>query len=344
MGALAESFGTSQGMKYRSRIKAELERVAAIDAAWERASALTALGAGHYLVPRLSRRQPHEGRRALPPRAGPVSEQRHRVALPGRIVDRPEEDGRSAHAPAARRRRAHRTEKWAPEVRDYKRKAADRLRALTPSVTSRDDGRPPRGLRPRHVRALAAAMRPQPRSCARRPSRRAIASGDGDRDRADGVDGRRLAAPRRRSRPSSAEFDRLDAMMSVWTRRQRHRPPQRRGGRPPRPRQHRHARGAAGGAPGQRVDRRHGSTSPSPRCRACGSSTARTRTTAFPTAREIAKRLPLINYRDLEVDDQRGHGVSEAEGHAREPRRHRQGLRRRSRRSTSCAGAGCAIS
>src|SRR4051812_12717346 len=53
MGALAESFGMSQGMKYRSRIKAELERVAEIDPAWEQASALTALGRWYSLVPRL---------------------------------------------------------------------------------------------------------------------------------------------------------------------------------------------------------------------------------------------------------------------------------------------------
>ena len=74
MGALAESFGMSQGMKYRSRIKAELERVAAIDPAWEQASAVTALG--RVVLPRSPalRRQPLEGRRALPPRAGPVSD------------------------------------------------------------------------------------------------------------------------------------------------------------------------------------------------------------------------------------------------------------------------------
>lgn len=53
MGALAESFGMSQGMKYRSRIKSELERVIMIDAEWEQRSGITALGRWYYKVPRL---------------------------------------------------------------------------------------------------------------------------------------------------------------------------------------------------------------------------------------------------------------------------------------------------
>src|SRR6187399_743455 len=39
MGALAESFGLTQGLKYRGRIKTELERVVAIDEPWLQGSA-----------------------------------------------------------------------------------------------------------------------------------------------------------------------------------------------------------------------------------------------------------------------------------------------------------------
>jgi tetratricopeptide (TPR) repeat protein len=132
MGALAESFGTSQGMKYRSRIKAELERVAAIDAAWEQASAVTALGRWYYLVPRLfggSRAKADEHfRRALD--QFPNSVTALLFLSESLTVQKKTDEARTllqriADAPIE--------EKWAPEVREYKRKAADRLRALAPA-------------------------------------------------------------------------------------------------------------------------------------------------------------------------------------------------------------------
>ena len=133
MGALAESFGMSQGIKYRSRIKAELERVAAIDAAWEQASALTALGRWYYLVPRLfggSRAKADEHfRRAL-------EEFPHSVTALLFLAESLTAQKKMDEARTLLQRVADAPieEKWAPEVRDYKRKAADRLRALTPSV------------------------------------------------------------------------------------------------------------------------------------------------------------------------------------------------------------------
>ncbi len=133
MGALAESFGMSQGMKYRSRIKAELERVAAIDAAWEQASALTALGRWYYLVPRLfggSRSKADEHfRRALDQFPNSVTAL---VFLAESLTVQKKTD--EARTLLRRAVDAPIVEAWAPEVRDYKRKAADRLRALTPSV------------------------------------------------------------------------------------------------------------------------------------------------------------------------------------------------------------------
>ena len=53
MGALAESFGLTQGLKYRGRIKTELERVVAIDEPWLQGSADRALGWWYHRVPGL---------------------------------------------------------------------------------------------------------------------------------------------------------------------------------------------------------------------------------------------------------------------------------------------------
>jgi len=53
MGALAESFGMSQGLKYRKAIKAELEEVLRLDPAYEAGSADRALGRWYFKVPAL---------------------------------------------------------------------------------------------------------------------------------------------------------------------------------------------------------------------------------------------------------------------------------------------------
>lgn len=51
MGALAESFGLRQGLKYRGDIKAELETVLRLDPAYLQGSADRALGRWYYKVP-----------------------------------------------------------------------------------------------------------------------------------------------------------------------------------------------------------------------------------------------------------------------------------------------------
>jgi tetratricopeptide (TPR) repeat protein len=53
MGALAESFGMRQGMKYRSQIKEELETVRRLAPGYLEGSADRALGRWYYKVPRL---------------------------------------------------------------------------------------------------------------------------------------------------------------------------------------------------------------------------------------------------------------------------------------------------
>jgi len=53
MGALAESFGRAQGLKYRKPIKEALETVLRLDAAFQDGSADRALGRWYFKVPRL---------------------------------------------------------------------------------------------------------------------------------------------------------------------------------------------------------------------------------------------------------------------------------------------------
>jgi tetratricopeptide (TPR) repeat protein len=53
MGALAESFGLTQGLKYRGRIKDELLKVQSLDEAWQQGSADRALGWWYHRVPGL---------------------------------------------------------------------------------------------------------------------------------------------------------------------------------------------------------------------------------------------------------------------------------------------------
>lgn len=53
MGALAESYGLRQGLKYRGQIKDALEKVLRIDPAFQSGSAYTALGRWYHMVPGL---------------------------------------------------------------------------------------------------------------------------------------------------------------------------------------------------------------------------------------------------------------------------------------------------
>src|SRR5262249_4983375 len=53
MGALAESFGLRQGLKYRKPIKEALETVLRLDAAFQQGSADRALGRWYFKVPSL---------------------------------------------------------------------------------------------------------------------------------------------------------------------------------------------------------------------------------------------------------------------------------------------------
>jgi hypothetical protein len=129
MGALAESFGLSQGLKYRGRIKDELERVLAIDPAWQQGSADRALGWWYHRVPGLfggseSQAEAHL-RRAL-------SYNPQSTATLYFLAEVILERGRATEAIATFQRviDAPLDPDWVPEDRAFKRKAAARLEAL----------------------------------------------------------------------------------------------------------------------------------------------------------------------------------------------------------------------
>jgi tetratricopeptide (TPR) repeat protein len=129
MGALAESFGIGQGLKYRGKIKEELERVLAIEPGWQEGSANAALGQWYFKVPRLlggSRSKAEEHlRRALA--YNPES----RLAL-SELADVVIADGRRNEARVLLQRLidAPVDPEWIPEDTDFKKKAAERLRTL----------------------------------------------------------------------------------------------------------------------------------------------------------------------------------------------------------------------
>lgn len=126
MAGLAESFGFLEGLKYRGRIRRELRRVIALQPGWEGGSAEAALGRWYYEVPSLlggSLTKAEEYlRRAL--RAGPDN----MFALLY-LSDVLSATGRRTEARTMLERivAAPLDPEWAPEERELKRKAAERL-------------------------------------------------------------------------------------------------------------------------------------------------------------------------------------------------------------------------
>lgn len=129
MGALAESFGLLQGIKYRGRIKDELERVLAIDPAWQYGSADRALGWWYFKVPGLfggSRTKAREHlRRALDRRPQSVITLLFLAEVAA--ADKQRDDARRLLQQAID---APIDPEWAPEDRAYQRRAAARLQDL----------------------------------------------------------------------------------------------------------------------------------------------------------------------------------------------------------------------
>jgi tetratricopeptide (TPR) repeat protein len=122
MGALAESFGLRQGLKYRGDIKSELLTVLKIDPAFQQGSADRALGRWYYRVPGLlggSKEKSEEHlRRSL--QYNPNSTASH-YFLAETLTGR----GRDSEAKAELQRvlDAPLDPEWAPEDREWKEKA-----------------------------------------------------------------------------------------------------------------------------------------------------------------------------------------------------------------------------
>jgi hypothetical protein len=132
MGALAESFGLRQGLKYRGDIKGELLIVLKLDPAFQQGSADRALGRWYFRVPGLfggSKTKSEEHlRRSLT--YNPQSTASHFF-----LAETLRELGRRDEARAELQRvlDAVPDPEWAPEDREFKQKARELLTAISGS-------------------------------------------------------------------------------------------------------------------------------------------------------------------------------------------------------------------
>jgi tetratricopeptide (TPR) repeat protein len=129
MGALAESFGLRQGLKYRGAIKDELLAVLRIDPAFQQGSADRALGRWYFKVPGLfggsNRKSEEYLRRSLT--YAPNSTISH-YFLAETLVDEGKKD--EARAELQKVLDVPLDPEWAPEDRDFKAKAQRLLLTL----------------------------------------------------------------------------------------------------------------------------------------------------------------------------------------------------------------------
>jgi tetratricopeptide (TPR) repeat protein len=122
MGALAESFGLRQGLKYRKAVKEELETVLRLDRAFAQGSADRALGRWYFKVPSLfggSRKEAEAHLRASL-KYNPTSTVSHFF-----LAELYQDEGRGAEARAELQQvlDAPVDPEWAPEDNDFKAKA-----------------------------------------------------------------------------------------------------------------------------------------------------------------------------------------------------------------------------
>jgi tetratricopeptide (TPR) repeat protein len=129
MGALAESFGLRQGLKYRKPIKEELETVLRLDPPFMDGSADRALGRWYFKVPGLfgGDRKLFEAHLRKSLTYNPNSTASHFFLAEGLL-----DDGRKAEARAELQKvlDAPPDPAWAPEDREFKEKARRALASL----------------------------------------------------------------------------------------------------------------------------------------------------------------------------------------------------------------------
>jgi len=122
MGALAESFGMRQGLKYRGDIKNELETVLRLDPAFQEGSADRALGRWYYKVPGLfggsNQKSEDHLRKSLTYNPNSTASL---YFLAETLIDEKKKD--EARATIQRAIDAPLDPDWAPEDRDFKQKA-----------------------------------------------------------------------------------------------------------------------------------------------------------------------------------------------------------------------------
>jgi tetratricopeptide (TPR) repeat protein len=127
MGALAESFGMRQGLKYRGAIKDELLTVLRIDPAFQQGSADRALGRWYFKVPGLfggsNKKSEEHIRRSLT--YNPNSTISH-FFLAETLLDEGKQE--EARVELQKVLDAPLDPEWAPEDRDFKAKAAAALK------------------------------------------------------------------------------------------------------------------------------------------------------------------------------------------------------------------------
>ena len=129
MGALAESFGLRQGLKYRGEIKSELETVLRLDPAYQGGSADRALGRWYFKVPGLfggSKKKSEEHLRRSLTYAVNSTASRFFLAETLLAMDRKPE----AMAELQRVLDAPLDAEWGPEDREFKDKAQRLLATL----------------------------------------------------------------------------------------------------------------------------------------------------------------------------------------------------------------------
>ena len=128
-GALAESFGMWQGIKYRGRIKDNLLRVLEMDPGWQQGSADRALGMWYFKVPGMFGGSDAKAEEHLRKALTYNPKSTATLFFLGQVL---EDEGKKADATAMYKQvlDAPIDPEWGPEDRSFKAQAAQRLKEI----------------------------------------------------------------------------------------------------------------------------------------------------------------------------------------------------------------------